>query len=140
MNRSKFTAALLALTLGVSAVSTGAQARDRDDDRDGRHGRHENRHDDRRGPGRHDDRDHGRPSYNPHRGPPPHAHGGPPPRHWQRGQYLPPTYRARTYVIDDWRGHHLRQPPRGHRWVQVGADYVLIAIATGLIAQVILSQ
>lgn len=29
---------------------------------------------------------------------------------------------------------------RGHQWVQVGADYVLIAIATGVIAQIILNQ
>jgi Ni/Co efflux regulator RcnB len=28
----------------------------------------------------------------------------------------------------------------GHRWVQVGADYVLIAIATGVIASIILNN
>jgi Ni/Co efflux regulator RcnB len=56
------------------------------------------------------------------------------------GERLPSSYRARYYVVDDWRGHRLHQPPRGYHWVQVGADYVLIAIATGIIAQVLLAQ
>jgi len=34
----------------------------------------------------------------------------------------------------------LNAPPRGQQWVQVGSDYVLIAIATGIIAQLVLSQ
>jgi Ni/Co efflux regulator RcnB len=43
-------------------------------------------------------------------------------------------------VVNDWRGHHLSPPPRGHHWVQTGSDYVLIAIATGIIAQVLLGN
>ena len=42
--------------------------------------------------------------------------------------------------MNDWRGHHLNAPPRGHEWVQVGSDYVLIAIATGLIASLVLNS
>jgi Ni/Co efflux regulator RcnB len=61
-------------------------------------------------------------------------------RTWQRGQYLPPEYRSRYYVVDDWRGHHLRRPPAGYYWVQSGGDYLLVAIATGIIASVILNQ
>jgi Ni/Co efflux regulator RcnB len=34
----------------------------------------------------------------------------------------------------DWRAHHLRQPPGGYQWVQVDGQYVLVALATGLIA------
>ncbi|RYY65965.1 MAG: hypothetical protein EOO24_54505, partial [Comamonadaceae bacterium] len=30
--------------------------------------------------------------------------------------------------------------PRGHQWVQVGPDYVLTAIATGVIVNMILNQ
>ena len=139
MKRSIFTAALVAMALGVPSVGAIAQPRDRDrdGDRDDR-GRRGDR-DDRRGPDRHDDRHHGKPSRHPHGGPPGHAYGGPP-GHWKRGDRLPPAYRARTYVIDDWRGHRLQRPPRGYHWVQVGAEYVLIAIATGIIAQVLLSQ
>ncbi|WP_426148297.1 RcnB family protein [Polaromonas sp. DSR2-3-2] len=39
-----------------------------------------------------------------------------------------------------WRDHRLNAPPRGQQWVQVGSDYVLIAVATGTIAQLVLSQ
>lgn len=128
MKRSTFSAALLAMALGVSATAASARPDDRDDrgrrhDRDD-HGRRNDRDDDRRGP----------PHRHPHGGPPGHA------RHWQRGERLPPAYRTRHYVVNDWRGHHLHRPPRGYHWVQVGADYVLIAIATGLIAQVILAR
>lgn len=141
MKRSTFTAALVAMALGVPSVGALAQPRDRDGDRGDRgdRGRRDDRHDDRRGPGRHGDRGHGGPSRHPHGGPPGHAHAGPP-GHWKRGERLPPAYRARYYVVDDWRGHRLSRPPRGYHWVQVGADYVLIAIATGIIAQVLLAQ
>ena len=59
---------------------------------------------------------------------------------FHRGGRIPPEYRNRQYVVNDWRDHHLNQPPRGHQWVQVGADYVLVAIATGVIVQLLLNQ
>jgi Ni/Co efflux regulator RcnB len=51
----------------------------------------------------------------------------------RRGQRLPSRYRTHQYVVDNWRSHHLSRPPHGQQWVQVGADYVLVAAATGLI-------
>jgi len=68
----------------------------------------------------------------------PHAHPGP--GNFHKGDRLPADYRGRQYVVDDWRAHRLTPPPRGHRWVQVGADYVLVAIATGIITSVILDR
>jgi Ni/Co efflux regulator RcnB len=59
---------------------------------------------------------------------------------FRRGGYIPYEYRSRQYYVNDWRGHHLSAPPRGYQWVQVGSDYVLIALATGLIANLILNQ
>ena len=59
---------------------------------------------------------------------------------FHRGGRIPAEYRNRQYVVNNWREHHLNAPPRGHQWVQVGADYALIAIATGVIAQLVLSQ
>src|SRR5512140_2712551 len=59
---------------------------------------------------------------------------------WRRGGYIPHQYRSRQYVVEDWRGHHLNQPPRGYQWVQVGGDYVMVAIATGIIVQLMLNQ
>jgi Ni/Co efflux regulator RcnB len=58
---------------------------------------------------------------------------------FHRGGYIGPEYRSRAYEVD-YREHRLSRPPAGHRWVQVGADYVLIAIATGVIANIILNH
>lgn len=49
-------------------------------------------------------------------------------------------YRDNRYVVNDWRARRLSAPPRGHHWVRAGDDYVLAAIATGLIAQVLLGN
>lgn len=57
-----------------------------------------------------------------------------------RGAYIPREYFNRQYYVTDWRAHQLYAPPRGHQWVQVGADYVLIARATGQIANLVLAQ
>lgn len=40
----------------------------------------------------------------------------------------------------DYRRYNLRQPPRGYEWRQQGNQFVLAAIATGLIASIILSS
>ena len=66
--------------------------------------------------------------------------GAGPGHDFRRGGYLTPQYRSRQYAVDDWRGHHLTAPPRGYRWVQTGGDYVLAAIATGLIVQILLTN
>ena len=59
---------------------------------------------------------------------------------WYRGDRVPYEYRSRHYVVDDWRGHHLYAPPRGYQWVQSGGDYLLVAVATGIIASILLNQ
>ncbi len=66
--------------------------------------------------------------------------GAGPEHRFQRGDRLPPEYRHRNYVVNDWRGHNLSAPPRGYQWVQTGTDYVLVAIATGIILQLILNN
>ncbi|SFB73455.1 regulator RcnB of Ni and Co efflux [Polaromonas sp. OV174] len=59
---------------------------------------------------------------------------------FRRGGYIPRDFRNSQYYVNDYRAHHLSPPPRGQQWVQVGSDYVLIAIATGLIANIILNH
>ena len=59
---------------------------------------------------------------------------------FRRGGYIPREFRNRQYYVTDYRPYHLSPPPRGHQWVQVGADYVLIAVATGLIAHIVLNH
>jgi Ni/Co efflux regulator RcnB len=95
------------------------------------------RRDDR--PDRRDDqgRPHDRGNYNDQRG---GERGAGPDHAFYRGQRLPPEYRNRQYVVDDWRGHHLNPPPRGYHWVQTGGDYVLVAISTGIILQMLLGN
>jgi Ni/Co efflux regulator RcnB len=66
--------------------------------------------------------------------------GAGPDHNWHRGDRLPQRYRSHQYVVNDWRDHHLRPPPRGYHWVQSGGDYVLAAIATGVIADLIINS
>jgi Ni/Co efflux regulator RcnB len=54
---------------------------------------------------------------------------------WRRGSVLPPYYRG--YVVSDYSRYHLRPPPRGYAWYQAGDDYLLAAIASGLIFEII---
>lgn len=150
MNKKSLTAAVVTFVLGASSLGT-AQARDDRDHRHDRRDRHEQRHDNRHDH-RHDQRHDAR------RGPPvvvvqrsnhfdhrhdmrhDHRRGYGYDRHFQRGQRLPVAYRGQGYIVNDWRSHRLQAPPRGHQWVQVGRDQMLVAIATGVIAQLILSQ
>ena len=95
-----------------------------------------------RGPGRDDDR--GRPGHSQPapRGPQhgPEERGAGPDHNFRKGGRLPSEYRNKQYVVNDWRSHRLSAPPRGYQWVQTGGDYVLVAVATGLIAQILLNQ
>ena len=61
-------------------------------------------------------------------------------RRWAKGQRLDARYRGNGYYVSDWRRHGLRAPPRGYRWQKVDDQYVLAAVATGLIASVILAN
>ena len=46
---------------------------------------------------------------------------------WRRGEHI------------DYREYHLRAPPRGYEWRRVDGNYVLAAVATGVIASVIVA-
>ncbi len=57
---------------------------------------------------------------------------------WRRGGYVSYNDWHRGYSVDYHR-YHLRQPPRGYEWRRVDNNYVLAAVATGLIASVVLN-
>lgn len=61
-------------------------------------------------------------------------------RGWSKGDVVPDAYRGGGYVVSDWRAAKLKSPPPGHRWIKVDGDYVLVAIATGVIASILLGQ
>ena len=110
--------ALCALVFGATA---GAVAQDHHDD--DKH-RPQDRHDqhDQRG---HDQRDqHG----------PPHKYV----RHneWRKGARMNRNDWNRGQRVD-YRAYHLNAPPRGYEWREVDGNYVLAAVATGVIANVI---
>jgi Ni/Co efflux regulator RcnB len=68
---------------------------------------------------------------------PPRGHYG---HRWQRGEWLPPAYRARYYYVPDYRryGYRMYAPPPGCRWVRDdGGDLLLMALATGLVLDVV---
>jgi len=56
---------------------------------------------------------------------------------WARGERIPGSYRNGGYVVNDWQAHHLTRPRQGYHWVHVNNQYLLIAIATGLIGSLI---
>ena len=138
--------ALAAASLGVSSLSFAQGARFEpshlqrvDDRRDDRRDFRQDRRDDRRDfrHDRRDDRRDFRQSRNDRRYHYYYNARGP---EFRRGGYIPYEYRNRQYVVVNPHQHRLYAPPRGHQWVQVGTDYVLVAIATGLIANLILNN
>ncbi|WP_277188048.1 RcnB family protein [Caballeronia sp. BR00000012568055] len=143
MKKSRIVAALLCASMGLAATASFAQPAP---------GGPDQYHGDQRGPGdQHGPNDHGGPgpqghgpamNMNDHQPPhgPDHADNGPHHPDWRKGQRLSNDYRDHQYVVDDWHDHGLRQPPRGYQWVGVGGDYLLVAVASGIISQVIFSQ
>lgn len=155
-------AALLTGSFAVAAQSHGHD-RGHDDHQGSRRG-HDTRHDnDRRGDNRHhEDRgDHGRhygASRDFHRGPVRYAPSQyrPAPRYYGPSHRVVYRYPAPRYVVrhDRWaRGHRyygpnyvvsnygyyrLRPPPRGYHWVRSDNNYLLVAIATGVILDIAL--
>ena len=132
MKRLVLALAAIATVAGPLADATEANAQPRRD-------RYE-RHWDRRDYGY---RDYGRYDYGYRYAPPPRAYYNyPPPRYgyapayaWRRGAYLPPAYGG--VYISNYGANGLRAPPRGYRWHRVGNDYLLTAIATGLIFDIV---
>jgi len=58
---------------------------------------------------------------------------------WRRGQRIGYNDWSGAQRVD-YRQHNLRAPPRGYEWRESNGQYVLAAVATGLIASIILSN
>ena len=133
MNKKIIVSAMLA---ALAAYSVSAYAQDRHAQNEhgaqqqGQRGNNERHDNDRRDI-------HGHPD----KGPQHAGNRGAGPRHdLHKGNRVPTAYRNKQHYVSDWRGRHLSAPPRGHQWVQVDGDYVLMAVATGLITQLILGN
>lgn len=55
---------------------------------------------------------------------------------WRKGEHIRHEDWDRGERVD-YRHYHLRRPPRGYEWREVDGNYVLAAVATGVIASVI---
>jgi Ni/Co efflux regulator RcnB len=135
MNCKTAISVVIALTMAAGQLAFAQGNSNRNDrDRDGNEGRQQERRGDMAY--HHDNRDFGR-SHNEERS---RGRGAGPNHEYYRGDRLPVEYRHRQYVVDDWRSHNLSAPPRGYHWIQSGNDYILIAVATGIIAQLMLNH
>ncbi|CAL60519.1 conserved hypothetical protein; putative exported protein [Herminiimonas arsenicoxydans] len=135
---------VISTIMAVSLLAGGSAFAQRDDHRNDRgHNAHGQR-DGKGGNRGHDSRRDHRDNRNNHVGA--HDNGkhngrGAGPRHdFYKGTRIPYEYRNRQYVVNDWRRHHLHAPPRGYQWVQTGPDYVLIAVSSGIIMQIVLGN
>ena len=55
----------------------------------------------------------------------------------RRGDHLPPEVQQ-AGPIGDYAAKHLRKPPVGYGWYQIGRAYVMASVATGLITEVVI--
>jgi Ni/Co efflux regulator RcnB len=56
--------------------------------------------------------------------------------HWERGH----RYDGPVVIVRDYERYRLREPPRGYHWVRDDDNnYVLVAIATGIILDLVLN-
>lgn len=71
---------------------------------------------------------------------PPRVVYRPAPRpYWVRGGHYYGSGYAPTYVVNDWGYYGLRSPPRGYYWRRSDTgDFLLVAITTGIIADLLL--
>jgi Ni/Co efflux regulator RcnB len=66
--------------------------------------------------------------------------GAGPSHSYHKGDRLPAEEHRKEYVVNDWHARNMREPPNGYHWVRSGNDYVLAAVATGVIAEILLSH
>ncbi len=66
--------------------------------------------------------------------------GAGPNHSYHKGDRLPAAEHRKEHVVNDWRARNMREPPKGYHWVRSGDDYVLAAIATGVIADILLNH
>jgi len=58
-------------------------------------------------------------------------------RHWKKGDRFDARYARNYRVISSPRHYHLREAPRGYRWVRSGKDAVLIGVSSGIVVSVL---
>jgi Ni/Co efflux regulator RcnB len=118
----------------AAALSVGASAQNHQD----------NDHHDNGGPPQHN----GGPPQQHNNGQP--QHNGGPPQHYDNNHYVHHTdwHKGARMAPNDWnrgdridyRQYHLAPPRQGYEWRRVDGNYVMAAVATGLVASLIVAS
>jgi Ni/Co efflux regulator RcnB len=58
---------------------------------------------------------------------------------WKKGYHMKQEDWHRAHPVD-YRQYHLHAPPRGYEWREVDGNYVLAAVATGVIASAVVAS
>jgi Ni/Co efflux regulator RcnB len=58
---------------------------------------------------------------------------------WKKGYHMKPEDWHRAQPVD-YHHYHLSAPPRGYEWRSVDGNYVLAAVATGVIASAVVAS
>jgi Ni/Co efflux regulator RcnB len=58
---------------------------------------------------------------------------------WKKGYHMKQEDWSRGEVVD-YKTYHLKPPPSGYEWREVDGNYVLAAVATGVIASAIIAS
>ena len=58
---------------------------------------------------------------------------------WKKGYHMRQEDWNRGEKID-YRQYHLRRPPSGYEWREIDGNYVLAAVATGVVASVVVAS
>jgi Ni/Co efflux regulator RcnB len=58
---------------------------------------------------------------------------------WKKGYHMRSEDWSRGERVDDYHTYHLSAPPHGYEWREVDGNYVLAAVATGVIASVVIA-
>lgn len=67
--------------------------------------------------------------------PPGHHYG------WHKGERVDVVYMQPRYYVEDYHVYHLAPPPPGHRWIRdPDGRFILVAVATGIIADILLNH
>jgi Ni/Co efflux regulator RcnB len=57
--------------------------------------------------------------------------------HWAAGDRVSNEYLSPRYVVGQWERTGLSRPPRGHEWIRVGDEYMLVRVEDQKIAKVV---
>ena len=118
---------MLALSIALLGLLPSAAFADDDDHGHDRRGYYDHHHDDDDDDRRH--RHHGKK----------HKHKSWKHDHYRRGDRIEVVHVERRYYVDDYEHYHLRRPPHGHRWIRTDdGRYLLVAVASGIIADILL--